>query len=61
MKTGESIANAILKRPTSGCQQQNPDGSWTEAEPVPYKPDTRTFWQRVWAVVKVIFTWKGEA
>ena len=31
--------------------QQNSDGSWSKAEPMPYKPDTRPMWKRLLAVL----------
>jgi len=37
--------------------QENPDGSWTKAKTIPYKPDTRTFWQRVRAVAGLPFVY----
>jgi hypothetical protein len=37
-----------------GNMTQLPDGRWVPAQPLPYYRDTRSFWRKLWHVIRFI-------
>jgi hypothetical protein len=40
------------------CHQQNADGTWSEAKPLPYYHDRRSIPRRVWDVAWMLITFR---